>query len=39
MGIILPTYAIIIINIISFFDFITIYLEPNRIAKRIQAIS
>lgn len=39
-GIILcPTYAIIIINIISFFDFITIYLEPNRIAKRIQSIS
>ena len=34
-----PTYVIILINIISFFDFITIYLEYNRIAKRIPALS
>lgn len=33
-----PTYVIILIGIRSFFDFITIYLEPNRIAKRIKAI-
>ena len=37
-GSLCPTYVIMIISIISFFDFITIYLEPNRIAKRIKGI-
>lgn len=32
-----PTCVIILINIISFYDFITIYLESNKIAKRIKA--
>lgn len=34
-----PTCVIIIMGAISFFDFITVYLTPTRIAKRIRADS